>query len=69
MLGFTLKKGSTIAINNFNAGYYCVKLVSDWVTYHCIGEPTKTVFPETVLVPPMYVNASAFKRTLMDLMW
>jgi len=69
MLGFTLKKGAKIQVNDFSPGYYRVKLLSGWATYHRFGQQTQTIVPETSLVPSMYVDANAFNRSLMDLEW
>lgn len=68
-LGFTLKKGSTIQVDGFRDGYYQVSLQSGWAIFHCTGSPAREISGNTVGVPPMYVDAGFFKKTLMDLLW
>jgi hypothetical protein len=74
-LGFTLKSGATIEVMSYSKrfgesqGYYCVRLLSGYATYHCSGQPTKRVDPWTPLIPPMYVDAGVFHKGLMDLVW
>jgi hypothetical protein len=65
LLGFTLKKGATVRVSAYDQGYYRVTLMSGWATYHCKGSPTVTVYPQTLNIPAMYVEAGIFETRLV----